>query len=224
MAYSKTIWVNGETAAGATNMNKIENELEALDTGKQDNLTAGTNITIDQNNVISSTCELPIGSGIDYYGTTAPENYMFADGSAISRTTYAELFAVIGTTYGTGDGSTTFNLPDKRERVSVMYKENSTNGTTGATLGTLGAKGGEFTHEQTINELATHEHPVFWGEYPMKDNKSSNSGYEGSERTSTFDVNDTTSTSRTIAKETGGGQPMNIMQSYIVCNYIIKVK
>lgn len=55
MAYSKTIWTNGETAVGATNMNKIENELEALDTGKQDNLTAGTNITIDQNNVISAT-------------------------------------------------------------------------------------------------------------------------------------------------------------------------
>ena len=63
--------------------------------------------------------KLPIGSGIDYFGITAPTNYMFADGSAISRTEYAELFAIIGTTYGAGDGSTTFNLPDKRERVSI---------------------------------------------------------------------------------------------------------
>ena len=55
MAYSKTIWVNGETAAGATNMNKIENELEALDTGKQNNLTAGDNISINENDEISVT-------------------------------------------------------------------------------------------------------------------------------------------------------------------------
>ena len=62
----------------------------------------------------------PIGSGMDYYGTEAPANYMFADGRELSRTEYAELFAVIGTTYGAGDGSTTFNLPDKRERVTMM--------------------------------------------------------------------------------------------------------
>ena len=63
---------------------------------------------------------MPIGSGMDYYGSVAPKNYMFADGSAISRTRYAELFNIIGISYGEGDGSTTFNLPDKRERVSVM--------------------------------------------------------------------------------------------------------
>lgn len=72
----------------------------------------------------------PIGSGMDYFGTTAPENYMFADGSAISRTEYAELFAVIGTTYGAGDGSTTFNLPDKREAVTIMKSSSDTLGTT----------------------------------------------------------------------------------------------
>ena len=67
----------------------------------------------------------PIGSGMDYYGTEAPTNYMFADGTAISRIEYSELFSVIGTTYGAGDGSTTFNLPDKRERVTAMYCKGS---------------------------------------------------------------------------------------------------
>ena len=62
----------------------------------------------------------PVGSGMDYYGTEAPLNYMFADGRELSRTEYAELFSIIGTTYGAGDGVNTFNLPDKRERVSVM--------------------------------------------------------------------------------------------------------
>src|SRR5258708_8105207 len=58
---------------------------------------------------------MPIGAGCDYWGSTVPNgSFKFADGSALSRTTYAALFAIIGTTFGAGDGSTTFNLPDKR--------------------------------------------------------------------------------------------------------------
>lgn len=53
-----------------------------------------------------------IGSVTWYAGTGTPENYLLCDGSAVSRTNYADLFAVIGTTYGTGDGSTTFALPN----------------------------------------------------------------------------------------------------------------
>ena len=52
-----------------------------------------------------------IGSVTWYAGAGTPENYLLCDGSAVSRTNYADLFAVIGTTYGAGDGSTTFNLP-----------------------------------------------------------------------------------------------------------------
>lgn len=49
-----------------------------------------------------------------FAGTSAPEGYLICQGQAVSRTTYAELFAVLGTTYGIGDGLTTFNLPDYR--------------------------------------------------------------------------------------------------------------
>lgn len=52
-----------------------------------------------------------IGSVTWYAGAGTPENYLLCDGSAVSRTDYADLFAVVGTTYGAGDGSTTFNLP-----------------------------------------------------------------------------------------------------------------
>ena len=52
-----------------------------------------------------------VGSVTWYAGAGTPENYLRGDGSAVSRTNYADLFAVIGTTYGAGDGSTTFNLP-----------------------------------------------------------------------------------------------------------------
>jgi microcystin-dependent protein len=63
---------------------------------------------------------IPIGAGIDFWGTAAPNSsFAFPYGQAISRTTYSALFAIVGTTYGNGDGSTTFNLPDKRGRISI---------------------------------------------------------------------------------------------------------
>lgn len=58
----------------------------------------------------------PVGSSLDHYGTTAPEHYLVCDGAAISRAAYPELYAVIGTMYGAGDGSTTYNLPNKINR------------------------------------------------------------------------------------------------------------
>ena len=59
---------------------------------------------------------LPIGSYIQFAGSQAPAGFLVCNGGAISRTTYSALFAVIGTTYGSGDGSTTFNLPDLTDR------------------------------------------------------------------------------------------------------------
>lgn len=54
----------------------------------------------------------PVGSVIEFAGSTVPSGYLECDGSAVSRSEYSSLFAVIGTTWGAGDGSTTFNLPD----------------------------------------------------------------------------------------------------------------
>ena len=62
---------------------------------------------------------VPPGVGLDFFGSSLPAGWLWADGSAVSRTTYADLFAAIGTAFGAGDGSTTFNLPDKRDRTSV---------------------------------------------------------------------------------------------------------
>lgn len=61
---------------------------------------------------------VPIGSILPYGGTTAPSGYLMCNGQAVSRTRYSALFSVIGTAYGTGDGSTTFNLPDYANRVA----------------------------------------------------------------------------------------------------------
>lgn len=56
--------------------------------------------------------DAPVGAIVPYGGDTAPTGYLLCDGSAVSRTTYSDLYGVIGTKYGSGDGSTTFNLPD----------------------------------------------------------------------------------------------------------------
>lgn len=98
---------------------------------------------------------VPVGSAVEYYGSTAPAGWLFAAGQEVSRTTYAALFAAIGTTYGVGDGSTTFNLPDSRGRV-VVGRDNMggtpanrvTNAGSGITATTLGATGGSQLLQQ----------------------------------------------------------------------------
>src|SRR5437773_3099180 len=73
-------------------------------------------------NFSSVSYQIPLGGIIPYVGTTAPNsNFALPYGQAISRTTYANLFALTSTTFGVGDGSTTFNLPDLRSR-SVFGK------------------------------------------------------------------------------------------------------
>jgi len=93
----------------------------------------------------------PSGVVSEFAGTAAPAGWMLCNGAAISRTTYAALFAAIGTAYGVGDGSTTFNLPNLQGRVPV--------GKAGSgTFLNLGATGGEETHVTTIAEMPSHDH------------------------------------------------------------------
>lgn len=110
--------------------------------------------------VVDST---PIGSIQAFAGTTAPTGWFLAFGQAISRATFADLFAVIGTTYGVGDGSTTFNLPDLRGR-TIAGVDNMggsaasrlTTGTSGITGTSLGATGGdERVHQHSHANTAT---------------------------------------------------------------------
>lgn len=77
---------------------------------------AGKIPLLDSTGKLSNTIVLPVPAGTVIYvaGTNAPTGYLKGNGAAVSRTTYADLYAVIGTTYGVGDGSTTFNLPDYR--------------------------------------------------------------------------------------------------------------
>ena len=126
---------------------------------KLTNLAAGTNpgdaATVSQ--------LVPIGGVLDYAGSIAPTGFALLFGQAVSRTTYAALFAIIGTTYGVGDGSTTFNLPDARGR-AVVGKDDMGGTTAGRLPGyagaTLGAAFGAADHTLTTPQIPSHSHSI----------------------------------------------------------------
>lgn len=97
----------------------------------------------------------PVGSGQEFYGSTAPSGWVLCDGSAISRTVFSELFGVIGVTYGVGDGSTTFNVPDARGRTLIGAGLGS-----GLTNRVLASTGGEEDVSLTVANLPGHNHGV----------------------------------------------------------------
>jgi len=112
---------------------------------------------------------IPLGGMLEFTGTTAPNgSFVFPFGQAISRTTYAAYFAMVGTTYGAGDGSTTFNVIDKRGRVSAGRDDmggsaasriGSVSTDSGTISGaTLGSSGGSSTHVLTTGEMPSHTH------------------------------------------------------------------
>jgi len=90
--------------------------------------------------------DMAVGSIVPFGGSVIPSGYLLCDGQAVSRTTYAELFAVIGIAFGTGDGSTTFNIPDLRE--SVPKGAGLTGKTVGAHLDADGLAVGEFLDDR----------------------------------------------------------------------------
>jgi len=94
---------------------------------------------------------LPAGVIVPYGGAAAPEGWLLCDGSAVSRETYAGLFTAVGTAFGVGDGSTTFNVPDTRGKTAVGKAA-------AGTFDTLAATGGVETHALSTAELAAHKH------------------------------------------------------------------
>lgn len=141
-----------------------------------------------------------------YAGSNLHTGWFRCDGSAVSRTTYSTLFAVIGTIYGSGDGSTTFNLPDFRGRVPVGEGSGA-----GLTTRALGSKAGEENHILTVSELAPHSHPevAVGGSWV----NTINPYYGGSNSAGGLGTNTGT---------TGSGSGHNTMQPFLTVQYFIK--
>ena len=149
----------------------------------------------------------PVGSIVIWGSEDIPENYLKCEGQTLSRGEYASLFNVIGTTFGEGDGTTTFALPDMRNYVVVGMSDDTD-------INAIGKKYGEKEVTLTVEEMPAHSHNLF-------------KGYDGGERivnvtnvtkNGTWD-NITDAVSMT---STGGGQSHNNMQPSMAMVFIIK--
>ena len=155
-------------------------------------------------------------------GSTCPSKWLFCDGSTINRSTYSALFAVIGTTYGGGDGSTTFAIPTFKGRSPLGVGES---GATGHTNHTLGSYGGEETHTLTEAQLAQHSHTrsvsaSTSGKYKKTCASGTNQNRVDSDGTSSTTGPYSTTVNLTI-NNAGSNSAHNTMHPYETVNFII---
>ena len=178
---------------------------------------------------------VPLGAGLDYWGATAPNSaFVIPTGQAISRATYASLFSLFGTTYGPGDGSTTFNLPDKAGRISAMKEASATRLTStyfGGNSINLGAVGGSESHTLTTAQLATHSHGVTDPGHTHSLNNATNildnlvgNNFQGSNFLGNGrNISANSNTTGITINNAGSGSAHNNVQPTIICNYIIRI-
>lgn len=142
---------------------------------------------------LPSSSSLPSGTLLPYGGSSAPTDFLLCDGTAVSRTTYANLFAAIGTAFGAGNGTTTFNVPDARANVLAGYKSGDTN------FGTLGAAVGSATKTIAAGNMPSTVVQNIGGGVQLQ---TTGSGF--------------------IVNTTAGGTPLSVVQASLTVTYIIK--
>jgi microcystin-dependent protein len=208
-----------------------------------------TKVTVDNNGTITDVGFInnadiaavfdstPTGSVVSFAGSASPTGWLLCDGSAVSRTTYSTLFSVMSTTYGIGDGSTTFNLPNLKGRVPVGLDSSQTEfdvlGETGGlkAVTLTGAQSGTSVHGHgnnigTNNDTHGHSTNTAGDASNFLSGSTVNMRYSDS-------TNPTLNTSNDTHNHTMSGGVLNSvaanaaeahtnLQPYIVLNYIIK--
>lgn len=162
---------------------------------------------------------LPIGSVIEFASDNVPTNWLLCNGQAVSRTEYAELFAVLGTTWGAGDGKTTFNVPSKEGLVTAGKKANDPD------FNMLGKTGGEKAHKLTKAELPAERLNVLDGRY-LQNNREVQVGTYANDGFNWpgLKLNDESGNEYLVTEKMGSDQPHNNLQPYVTSNFIIKAK
>ena len=144
----------------------------------------------------------PVGTIFAYPVVTAPSGFLLCDGSAVSRTTYSELFDLMGEDFGVGDGSTTFNLPNIKGKTVIGLDAAQ------AEFDAMGETGGAKTHTLILSEIPAHTHPNV---------QRSGSTWSSGETAGVIGSSGSTGSA-------GGGDAHNNLQPYIVLQYIIKAE
>ena len=169
-----------------------------------------------------------VGSVVLYTKSTAPSGYLLCNGQAVSRTTYASLFAVIGTTYGAGNGSTTFNVPNLSGRTVIGTSSTYTLASTGGAETHVHAT---KNHTLTIAEMPKHNHKIAFYSSAWADTQTNYSNTVAWGQWSKTGVRYDTPLSETAAGSYVGGNGAHnhgntgsgsTMQPYLTLNYIIK--
>ena len=188
--------------------------------------------------VVNNNTQINPGTIEIYSGTTIPNGYLLCNGQAVSRTTYANLFKTIGTTYGTGNGSTTFNLPNINGRTIIGEDTTHALGTTGGTENTTLTSANLPSHTHSIPSLSgtatggNHRHSmsndVYNGNGSGYETVSVGSGsqifyYNGTYYTNySGDLSLTVKTTASTTGSSGNGTSFTNMQPFITMKYIIK--
>lgn len=219
---------------GANNLGIAVNGAKALDIATTGLTVVGDMVatTVKQGSIKLR----PVGEVTTFAGSSAPSGWLLCYGQAVSRMTYADLFDIIGTTYGTGDGSTTFNLPDIRGRVPAGKDDmggSAAGRLTDATSGFgdgLGEAGGTQTHTLTAAQLPSSIPYTDTGHVHQMDNvqRSTSTTFTGNnDQVYIGSVNSGTSNWQTDSATTGitinpsGGSAHPNVQPTIILNYII---
>lgn len=152
----------------------------------------------------------PAGTVAIFSASSAPTGWLLCDGSAVSRTTYADLFAVVSTTFGSGDGSTTFNVPNLKGKVVVGIDSGQTE------FDTLAETGGSKTHTLTAAQL-----PDVTISVARSGNNIAGSGQYIV--MSTADGGETVDAASATGLKSANGDAHNNLQPYMALHYIIKI-